>query len=214
MNTYALVDAYEVKQFRYFFLREVPFGQDGNYSHEAIVTRINADLSNDLGNLAQRSLTMIARQLGGVLPQPGDFSAGDRAILAWADLLDRQGARSDNEATVSAPGSQRGLGGRGGSQPLFRRRGAVGARQDGSPCGRERFSTVRPAEVLRQVAILIQPFMPQSAAKLLDLLGAADLRSNNSPRWGANAASPLACSSPPRRRSSRAMWKPDEKAAQ
>src|SRR5262249_56062356 len=72
-------------QVRYFFLREVPFGQDGNYSLEAIVNRINADLANDLGNLAQRSLTMIARQLGGVLPKPAAFSDADRALLTMAD---------------------------------------------------------------------------------------------------------------------------------
>src|ERR1700754_3375442 len=68
IDPFALIDAYGVDQLRYFFLREVPFGQDGNYSHEAIVNRINADLANDLGNLAQRSLSMIARQLGGVMP--------------------------------------------------------------------------------------------------------------------------------------------------
>ena len=65
IDTFALADAYGVDPLRYFFLREVPFGQDGNYSHDAIVNRINADLANDLGNLAQRSLTMVARQLGG-----------------------------------------------------------------------------------------------------------------------------------------------------
>src|SRR6202171_2794951 len=70
---------------RYFFLREVPFGQDGNYNHEAIVARINADLANDLGNLAQRSLSMIAKQLDGVLPEPGEFSGNDKAMLAQAD---------------------------------------------------------------------------------------------------------------------------------
>ena len=79
------VDAYGVDQLRYFFLREVPFGQDGNYSLEAIVNRINADLANDLGNLAQRSLSMIARQLNGVLPKPAAFSANDTAILTLAD---------------------------------------------------------------------------------------------------------------------------------
>ena len=61
IDPFALADAYGVDPLRYFFLREVPFGQDGNYSHEAIVNRINADLANDLGNLAQRSLTMIGQ---------------------------------------------------------------------------------------------------------------------------------------------------------
>src|ERR1700745_4061733 len=71
VDPFALADAYGVDQLRYFFLREVPFGQDGNYSHEAIVARINADLANDLGNLAQRSLSMVARQYQGVLPEAG-----------------------------------------------------------------------------------------------------------------------------------------------
>src|SRR4030095_12487644 len=77
-DPFALADAYGADPLRYFFMREVPFGQDGSYSHEAIVNRINADLANDLGNLAQRSLTMVARQLGGALREPGGFSAADQ----------------------------------------------------------------------------------------------------------------------------------------
>src|SRR5207245_10486752 len=87
IDPFTMAETYGVDQFRYFFLREVPFGQDGNYSHEAIVNRINADLANDLGNLAQRSLAMIARNCGGVLPRPGAFSAADAAILAAADAM-------------------------------------------------------------------------------------------------------------------------------
>src|ERR1700732_4659579 len=87
VDPFALADAYGVDQLRYFFLREVPFGQDGNYSHEAIVNRINADLANDLGNLAQRSLSMVARQLGGVLPKPGDFTQEDKDMLHGADSM-------------------------------------------------------------------------------------------------------------------------------
>ena len=90
VDPFALADAYGVDPLRYFFMREVSFGQDGNYSHEQIVARINADLANDLGNLAQRSLSMIGKQLGGVLPMPAAFSPSDQAILDAADgMIDR-----------------------------------------------------------------------------------------------------------------------------
>src|ERR1700735_3796566 len=84
-----LAERYGVDQIRYFFLREVPFGQDGNYSHEAIIQRINADLANDLGNLAQRSLSMIAQNSAGA---PRDWRGGapteeDSELLAEADAL-------------------------------------------------------------------------------------------------------------------------------
>ena len=67
VDPFVLVGDYGVDQLRYFLMREVPFGQDGNYSREGIVQRINADLANDLGNLAQRSLAMIAKNCGGVV---------------------------------------------------------------------------------------------------------------------------------------------------
>src|SRR5262245_65612199 len=74
IDPFALADAYGVDQLRYFFLREVPFGQDGNYSHEAIVNRINDDLANDLGNLAQRHTSMITHKIGRVAPAHARFS--------------------------------------------------------------------------------------------------------------------------------------------
>ena len=87
IDPFTLADTYGVDQLRYFFMREVPFGQDGNYSHEAIVNRINADLANDLGNLAQRSLSMIAKNCDAVVPTPGTFSQADQDILWLADAL-------------------------------------------------------------------------------------------------------------------------------
>src|SRR6266852_4132620 len=167
IDPFALADAYGVDQLRYFFLREVPFGQDGNYSHEVIVNRINADLANDLGNLAQRSLTMIARQLGGVLPKPGAFSDADSAMLAMADGMIAKAreamktqqlhqvlnavwavvAEANRYFTGEAPWAL--------------------AKTDPARQGTVLYVT---AEVIRQVAILSQPFMPRSAAKLLDLL--------------------------------------------
>jgi methionyl-tRNA synthetase len=167
VDPFTMTDAYGVDQFRYFFLREVPFGQDGNYSHEAIVNRINADLANDLGNLAQRSLSMIARQLGGVLPGPGAYSEADKAILAAADGM--IGAAREHMKT----------------QQLHQVLNAVWAvvadanryfageapwalaKTDPARQGTVLYVT---SEVLRQIGILCQPFMPASAGKLLDLL--------------------------------------------
>ena len=129
IDPFALADAYGVDQLRYFLLREVPFGQDGNYSHEAIVNRINADLANDLGNLAQRSLSMIARNCDGVVPEPGRAD-GRRS----RDPVGRGRAAGQGEGGHAGlrparhPG--RDLGRRRRSEPLLRRRRALGAPQD------------------------------------------------------------------------------------
>src|SRR3954471_18008904 len=167
IDPFALADAYGVDQLRYFLLREVPFGQDGNYGHEAIVARINADLANDLGNLAQRSLTMVARQLGGKLPQPGAFSEADKAMLAAADAM----VGKSREAMKT--------------QGLHHVLGTVWAVvadanryfAGEAPWALAKTDPVRQgtvlyvtAEVIRQVAILAQPFIPVSGGKLLDLL--------------------------------------------
>ena len=76
-----LAERFGVDALRYFLLREVPFGQDGTYSAEAIVARANAELANSFGNLAQRTLSMIHKNLGGILPTPGDTPA-DRELLS------------------------------------------------------------------------------------------------------------------------------------
>lgn len=79
-----LIETYGSDQSRFVLLRDVPFGNDGNFSHEQAVTRINADLANGLGNLAQRSLSMIAKNCDGVVPAHGDITAEDKALLDLA----------------------------------------------------------------------------------------------------------------------------------
>ena len=175
IDPFALADAYGVDQLRYFFLREVPFGQDGNYSHEAIVNRTNADLANDLGNLAQRSLSMIAKQFGGDLPKPGALSSADQSILAAADgvIAKARGAMATqqlhqvlNAVWAVVADANRYFAGE-----------APWALAKTDPAKQATVLYVT-AEVLRQVAILAQPFVPTSAAKLLDLLAVpADERS-------------------------------------
>ncbi|HEY1441497.1 MAG TPA: methionine--tRNA ligase, partial [Mycobacterium sp.] len=94
-----LIEMFGVDQVRYFLLREVPFGQDGSYSEKALITRINTDLANELGNLAQRSLSMVAKNLGGLVPEPGEFTAADTELLKTAEgLLERVRASFDGQA--------------------------------------------------------------------------------------------------------------------
>jgi methionyl-tRNA synthetase len=168
VDPFVLVGDYGVDQLRYFLLREVPFGQDGNYSRGGIVQRINADLANDLGNLAQRSLSMLAKNCGGVVPAPGEFTPADRTILSAADAtLERVTHAIDDFAihraleiiwAVIADANRYFA----GEEPWAHRK-----------TNPKRMETILyvTAEVLRQIAILVQPVMPQSAAKLLDQLG-------------------------------------------
>lgn len=168
VDPFDLADNYGVDQLRYFFLREVSFGQDGNYSHDAIVGRINADLANDLGNLAQRSLSMIAKNCEGRVPPRGTLTEADEAMLALADgaLAKAREAMKDFALhTVLAD--------------IW----AVIAEANRYFAANEpwRLTKTDPArrdtvlyvtiEVLREVAILVQPVMPVAAGKLLDLLG-------------------------------------------
>lgn len=87
VDPYAIVDEFGADAFRYFLLREVPFGHDGDYSREALVGRINTDLANDLGNLLNRTLTMIERFAKGLVPQPHDETRVDNLLQHQASQL-------------------------------------------------------------------------------------------------------------------------------
>jgi methionyl-tRNA synthetase len=168
VDPFNLADQYGVDQIRYFFLREVAFGQDGNYNHEAIVARINADLANDLGNLAQRSLSMIAKQLGGVLPAPGPFSETDKAILAEADAM--IGAARSAMASQQIHVWLNTVWSVVAEANRYFAAEAPWALAKTDPARQQTVLYVT-AEVVRQIAILTQPVMPAASERLLDSLG-------------------------------------------
>jgi methionyl-tRNA synthetase len=175
IDPFTMSGTYGVDQFRYFFMREVPFGQDGNYSHEAIVNRINADLANDLGNLAQRSLSMIGKAFAGKLPEPHAFSDADKTILAAADAM--IGTAREHMKTQQLHQVLNCVWAVVADANRYFASEAPWALAKTDP---KRQGTVLyvTAEILRQVGILAQPFVPASAAKLLDLLAiGADVRS-------------------------------------
>jgi methionyl-tRNA synthetase len=167
VDPFTMIDTYGVDAVRYFFLREVPFGQDGSYSHEAIVQRINADLANDLGNLAQRSLTMIGKNADAVVPTPGVLLDDDARMLNAADALVHlcRNAYAEQQIHVALNAIWAVV----AEANRYFAAAAPWALRKTDPA---RMATVLyvTAEILRQVGILVQPVMPQSAAKLLDLL--------------------------------------------
>jgi methionyl-tRNA synthetase len=167
VDPFSLAYVYGVDALRYFFLREVPFGHDGNYSHEAIVNRINADLANNLGNLAQRSLSIIAKNCDAKVPQPGSLSAEDTAMLAMADGL-YKGVRQEMETQQLHKALELIWAVVAEANRYF----AASAPWELRKTDPAKMATVLwvTAEVVRQIAILCQPFVPTGAEKLLDLL--------------------------------------------
>lgn len=168
----SLVETFGVDPVRYFLLREVPFGQDGSYSEDGIIGRINSDLANELGNLAQRSLSMVNKNLDARVPEPGAFSAEDSELLSVADgLLDRVRAAFDEQAMhlgLEAIWLMLGAANRyfSAQEPWVLRKSEAASDQ-------ERFRTVLyvTLEAVRVAALLVQPVMPTAAGRLLDLLG-------------------------------------------
>lgn len=164
----AMLERFGVDRLRWFLCREVAFGEDGSYSDEAIVERTNADLANGIGNLAQRSLSMVAKNLGGAMPvrgEPGEselrlklaFISGSEAYFAAMNALALHKALDALMAMVAA---------------------ANGYFAENVPWALAKTDTARMAEVLaatldatRRIVILAQPFMPESCARLLDQLG-------------------------------------------
>jgi methionyl-tRNA synthetase len=165
-----LVEQYGLDPVRYYLLREVPFGNDGYISHETMVARINGDLANDLGNLAQRVLSMIAKNCDGQVPQPGAFTADDETLLNAA-LSALSAAREE----FGRQAFHRGL------EAIWQVVGDANRYVDAQApwelrkSDPDRMATVLYvlAETIRRLAILVQPVMPESAARMLDQLSVA-----------------------------------------
>ncbi|MEQ9663448.1 MAG: methionine--tRNA ligase [Parasphingopyxis sp.] len=166
-----LATRYGVDPFRYFLLREVSFGQDGSISDEALVTRCNADLANDLGNLAQRTLSMIAKNCDGKVPEIGASTVEDDALTS---LLADIPAQVDDAMTSFALHNAleaiwRGV----GEANLYISEQQPWSVRKEDP---DRADTIlyRCAEAVRRLAILARWAIPSSADALLDQLGQGD----------------------------------------
>ena len=171
----ALVETYGLDQVRYFLMRDVPFGNDGDFNHRSMTNRMTSELANDIGNLSQRVLSMVAKNCGAAVPTPGTFAPEDEALLASADaLLDTVRRHFDVQAFNK------------GLEAIFDVVGAANRYVDEqAPWALRKTDPARMATVLytlaetiRHAALLLQPVMPTSCAKMLDQLAIpADARS-------------------------------------
>jgi methionyl-tRNA synthetase len=162
-----LVEQYGTDAVRYFMLRELPFGSDGDFSHRAVVGRINADLANGLGNLAQRVLSQINRNCAAQVPAPGPLGAADHALLAAARGL--LGTLRGDFAEQAFHRALEAVWQVVGDADRYVAEQAPWTLKKTDP---KRMETVLYvlAEVIRHLAILVQPVVPSAAAKLLDQL--------------------------------------------
>lgn len=162
-----LVDHYGLDTLRYFFLRDVPFGQDGDFSHHSIVARMNSDLANDLGNLIQRVLSFVQKHCDGKVPNHTNFTDQDNNLLKSAyslkesisPFMETHEFHKALEAIWSVSGAA--------NKYIDEKAPWVLRKSDPEQMQHVLYVLM---EVIRNIGIILQPFMPESSSKILDLL--------------------------------------------
>jgi methionyl-tRNA synthetase len=175
VDPFQLIELYGLDSLRYFLMREVVFGQDGSYSESALVQRINSDLANDLGNLVQRVLSFIYKNAWGKIPQPHEFSGEDQEILARAAHLHGV-LRDDMEVQALQAYCVHIWEVVGEANRYVDAQKPWSLKKSSEASDHLRLGTVLYVlcEVIRHVAVYVQPLMPETAARMLNQLGQVD----------------------------------------